>query len=803
MHRASGAILHMLTAILMPLLAAAAFLSFGMYWLSHTKKTPEVSCPKALRFLFPKDGKLTRGALVRLTAETAGAEIVLFAVLWAVIRFGMYAPGGMLPAWALLVTAAVPFAALFAHCFRQKNARAGRLLLHLSVWLAVLLTAEVLLCNAKSFTTEQKAYDLAAGEILPQAENAAETADGYVITGDTEFLLTGIPEGTHGILLHMEQENNPQKTAARLVRVWLDMKDGNFRYSFIQTGDRLTMAFDRDTAFSIDPYGKPEALLLHFSMITEPVTLRGVTAVSALPFAFSGLRWLLLALGGLLLLGILDFRLWEITYTRTKAQCLAVAAVTALCTASAFCFWDPGQEMVKYNSSGSYSNTDPYIMTFDAFQKGQVYLDIEADPGLASLENVYDVSERNQSGLPYRWDMAYKDGKYYSYFGVTPILVLYYPCYLLTGKLPTVPIAVDVFATLSALLICLTVLAAVRLTVKRPNFLMLLLSLPAAVAGGAVYTCLQYDDKYYEAVSCGMCFLLLTLWLGLWGCSVKRFGGRCALFCLCGASLALCAGARPTMAVSAAILLPFFLGILLRRSEKLSGRLIQAGCFAAPLLCGVIGLMAYNNARFSSPLDFGSAYQLTVSDTHANTLRLSLLPAAWKHYLLQAPVPRTTFPFFEPVNSSLRNYGRYLYTDATYGVLALPSVLLGTLLLPLGLRRERMQTTRGITLMQKRAALVLCFAVPALLAWVDFCMGGVNQRYVTDIMPLFTIGSLLVLQRTADVKQHRYRYGVALVSLAATVGMIWLLMIGLRDCALLRNCPTLYDTFEDALIIWN
>jgi hypothetical protein len=69
-------------------------------------------------------------------------------------------------------------------------------------------------------------------------------------------------------------------------------------------------------------------------------------------------------------------------------------------------------------------------------------------------------------------------------------------------------------------------------------------------------------------------------------------------------------------------------------------------------------------------------------------------------------------------------------------------------------------------------------------------------------MPLFTIGAVLVLLRTVELKHHRYRYGIAALSLVLTCGMIWLLMIGLRDCALLRHCPTLYDAAENALVFW-
>lgn len=48
---------------------------------------------------------------------------------------------------------------------------------------------------------------------------------------------------------------------------------------------------------------------------------------------------------------------------------------------------------------------------------------LDAAPELAELDNVYDNSERNASGISYAWDRAYYNGHYYSYFGITPVLV--------------------------------------------------------------------------------------------------------------------------------------------------------------------------------------------------------------------------------------------------------------------------------------------------------------------------------------------------------------------------------------------
>ena len=733
--------------LLIPPAAAVLFAAAGIHALRRHKTA---AVPPVLRFLAPSGKPLTTRSLLSCTAFLTGLELLLLGLLSLVISCFTVTERGLSPA-AVLVMSVLPFLAMYLDMFRPQKTHLCRLLRRISICAAVIMAAEVLLCGSGSLSAKPFSQTLTAADIQSSEDAPLSIRDGVcTITGDSILDLTGIPEGTHAIVLEMEQEQTP---AARLVHVILDMKDDNYAYSNITVSDGYTMARGGGYAIALDPYGSVHSLRLTVNEVTAPVTIRAFRALSAMPFQFSDVRYFLVLLLAAAILCILEYRLYAVSYDPAKrTHCAAVCCMVILCTLSAALCWEPGQKLMRYTKGDDYTGSDPYVQTFDAFKKGQVYLDITADPALETLDNVYDYSERAAKKAPTRWDYAYYQGKYYSYFGVTPVLVFYYPLYMLTGKLPTVPITVDLFSTCSALLLCLTILAAVRLMVHKPNLLLLLLCLPAAECCAGVYVCLQYPDKYYVAVSGGMCFLLLTLWLGLRACAMQKLRQKCVLLALSGAALALCAGARPTMAVSAVILLPFFFGILCKKGS----RPVQAGCFLLPLLAGIGGLLAYNAARFGSPLDFGSAYQLTVSDVHANTLQPGLFPAAIRQYFLQFPTPRSTFPFFEPINYSMRNYGRYVYTDATYGALSHPAVLTGLLLLPAALRKRRM-AVQGSTALQQRACLILCFAAPVILAWLDFCMGGVNQRYVTDIMPLLAIGAVLVLLRTAEVRRHGYR----------------------------------------------
>ena len=53
------------------------------------------------------------------------------------------------------------------------------------------------------------------------------------------------------------------------------------------------------------------------------------------------------------------------------------------------------------------------------------------------LENPYDALNRDSDLInrdeDYLWDAAYYNGKFYVYFGILPVLVIFLPFYLITG----------------------------------------------------------------------------------------------------------------------------------------------------------------------------------------------------------------------------------------------------------------------------------------------------------------------------------------------------------------------------------
>ena len=475
---------------------------------------------------------------------------------------------------------------------------------------------------------------------------------------------------------------------------------------------------------------------------------------------------------------------------------------TLACTlfiAITFCPQSRGFEYSKENPPIG----DPYAATFDAFQRDQTYLEIEPDQSLLNMDDPYSRTERDDKNVSYFWDLAYKDGHYYSYFGVTPVITFHIPYYALTGKLPDRPMVTGFFGILGIFFMCQTLLAAVKLLAPRTNLLLLLLSLPAAASCAGFYFCMNFSDTYTLQLACGLAYLFFGLWMGLGACSQKNKAVRFIMLFICGASLAAAVGARPSVALSSAVLIPFFLGILMDKKVKLSYRIAQAAVFFVPLIAGGIAIMWYNNARFGSPFDFGATYQLTVSNVNANVLYLGGLPPMLYHYFFLVPRPKGAFPFIEPNYSGLFNYSKYTYVADTVGLMTIPALLFGTLLIPSAIQRHGKHFTCSTTKLQRNAFIILCFALALIIGWMDFCMGGVNQRYVVDITPLILMGAFICIFRgTGNDEKHPQRYILAIASFAGAFVMSWFIMLSVKDGLLLKHCPNLIHYAEDLIIFW-
>jgi hypothetical protein len=264
------------------------------------------------------------------------------------------------------------------------------------------------------------------------------------------------------------------------------------------------------------------------------------------------------------------------------------------------------------------SRTAPpyYGLQTEALVAGRAYLSERPRPELAQLANPYS-GEQNR---PYRvLDLSYFHGRYYLYFGLTPVLVLLLPWRLLTGLYLTDASAAVGFSA-AACWCSLGLLVACR----RRFFFAVPRWAPMAAAavlafGNLQLVLLQVPSVYQVAQLSGYAALQLSLvsaYAALTCASWRR-----SLVWLAAASLGCGAAflARPSFLPTAGLLAILAWFVDRRRRAATGAGFISNpwGVLAAaggPLAaCGALAA-AWNWIRFGSFTEFGNRYQLSDLD---------------------------------------------------------------------------------------------------------------------------------------------------------------------------------------------
>ncbi len=258
-----------------------------------------------------------------------------------------------------------------------------------------------------------------------------------------------------------------------------------------------------------------------------------------------------------------------------------------------------------------------YEQLAESFLQGRIDLDYgDMDPRLLEMENPYDPKARAELGVEYHWDHAFYNGRYYMYFGVAPVLLLFLPYRVVTGTPLTTYHGTQVFTALfiGGMLALLWFLAK-RFFRDMP--LSVFFSLWGAFSLMSVWYCSAAPAQYCTAISSALCVEVWSLFFfaqAVWG--GHREGPSLALGTLGSLLGALAFGCRPTVALANLLAVPLFAYYV--RGKRLGWRLLgQTALVLLPYVLVGAGLMAYNYVRFESPFEFGQSYQLTVADQSA------------------------------------------------------------------------------------------------------------------------------------------------------------------------------------------
>lgn len=427
---------------------------------------------------------------------------------------------------------------------------------------------------------------------------------------------------------------------------------------------------------------------------------------------------------------------------------LAAVLVCLLCVPIFYHGLADAREDIPYPLEHTAAYYNPYIEQFDAFMKGRLHIDYTPDSRLTSLSNPYDYNERADSGAYYLWDRALYNGKYYSYFGIAPIITFYFPYYLLHGALPGDSTVMAFFLALTALFLPMALFAWADISERKIPLIPLMLAAPTLLlSSGVLLAARGVNHFYYIAVIAGMAFLSAFLFFAMAAYSAQKTAAHMLLYTAAGVAFALLFHSRLNIALLCAFLvIPGLWFMIIRRNgEHRPGRQVIAelASLGLPVAAALCFSFWFNSARFSGPLDFGTNYQLTVADVSTYKLRLSDLPFAIYNYFLAPAEACENYPYITFTRLGAAPTDHYIYRDANLGLFCLP-LTLGILAAPVTVFKSTSATRR-------RTMAGAAFVGIVALAWINFCKGGVIYRYTLDLSLVASFLSVaLLLPLTGD-----------------------------------------------------
>lgn len=551
----------------------------------------------------------------------------------------------------------------------------------------------------------------------------------------------------------------------------------------------------------IDSHGSLTRLRINFTdQLDEPVFLLSVVLNEKIPFQIHWLRLLLMSGFFFFLAVALRFHLYELDYCpEKKSHRLMNLAVLFLCL-----FISCG---ILYGADASHSYlrpypsldeirspemvVDAYMQQLDAFEKGQLALDLDVNPELEALDNPYDRGERDKKEVTYHWDRAYYNGKYYSYFGLAPLFMVYYPVYWLTGMLPTELLAGSMLAVFAILAIFAAIHGLFITFRPRTNLLLFLIGEAAVISGSFLYLMQASLSFYYLPLISAVGWLAAFIAFSTFACQSTKTRWKILHFVFSGISVVMLVLSRPNMVLLAiTFAIPLFLQVLLDRSKSLQDKLLCALPFLAPVLIGGVTIMYYNYVRFDSVFEFGTSFQLTESDIQYNHLSLSLhhFCSMLYHYFLEPFVYLEFFPFLRFTTEKCVDFGNYLYQEYSVGLFQMPlnlGILLSSFLLTSKEKKDSLK---------KWTCGLLLFGILGL-GYIDFLLGGIHIRYVCDISLAVSLLSFFLLIKYVHFDRTRSSqilYLITLGILFTTIGRGWLTIFSNETNAILQKNPDFY-----------
>lgn len=623
------------------------------------------------------------------------------------------------------------------------------------IWIVVIsLVVEVFLCNFSSWQSI-----LYTDRMIFDSIDGIEIEGGEKIEGSTNEYT--VPEGT--MTIHIPQVNKKAKnlffalsfSENEVVPYTVSLTDEGNSYPYLLPEGYIVPGVKRTQYANIHASGEVGEVSVTLTVPAGSIVqVDGIGVNARIPFAFYIGRFLVI-----LFTLILFYLLTQSKYIREevcaergeknrKHQVLITAAVI-------FVLMGLSWKLAHINPiciTSPWPHHKQYQELAQAISDGHYYLDIEASQGLLEAKNPYDTIYLQANSIDYKADYAYRDGKYYVYFGIVPELIFYLPYYLLTGH--AFPNYMAVFLFFSGFIVSIFLLyrEMIRSWFKKtPFFLYLLLGTLTVCCGNYIFVAAR-PDLYDTPIVAALMFTAAGLFFWLRGKNAENKAVK-IYFLLGSLCMALVAGCRPQMLLFSALAIPLFWTEVIKERKLFSKTSMwNTMCICLPYLVVAAGIMYYNAARFGSVFDFGATYSLTSNDMTKRGFNLHQAMLGIWHFFMQPPFISSDFPFLQGNQISSASYMGKLNSEYTYGGILACNAFLWVLIFLKNGKKELKE--KGIW-----AFVLSNIAISVVIGIVDVTGAGILQRYMVDMVWGVWLASvvviLLLIEKTRDTKYYK------------------------------------------------
>lgn len=511
-------------------------------------------------------------------------------------------------------------------------------------------------------------------------------------------------------------------------------------------------------------------------------TVSSVEINAPIPFEISFIRMLLILIISTLAYAIMFSAFFNREYGQNKTFCniasYTITVISILIAVGMTVSKIPADSEDYFKKKSGNQISEELVL---AFENKQVSLIQQPSERLLELEDPYDTNLRSSNNVSAAWDHVFYDGKYYSYYGIAPVILLFLPYHKLTDCFFPTDIAVLIFAVIGIIFLTMTYNSIIKRWFSRILSGCHIAGLIIIMTVCGIWFSVGRPLFYEISISSGFAFVTLGAYFLISSNVISTGKTSLPKVTLASLFLATAVLCRPTLAVYSICACVYY-AIGFRKSAEITDeegvvqtkkkrRIIYLVCALIPFVILGSVQMWYNYVRFDSPFDFGIKYSLTINDfVDAEYHTLFVLIGVFA-YLFQFPTIKADYPYVDTWFTYFRANGYYFKDNGqTSGIvwLALPVfgyILSGKAIKRLPDRKSRLKAATIIGLPCVIMPLIILFSI-----WES----GYAVRYVADFSWEIITGAFAVLfflYQTSknDTLKKLFRYFMAISVVASII----------------------------------